>query len=429
MTTQRLQALAGCETAEMRRVAERESVTTAVLMNALAEGSVVIPANPRHKMLDAQGIGSALRTKVNANIGTSIGSPGIEYEMKKLSTALEAGADAVMDLSSSNTDDIIEMRRRVVALSPVPVGTVPVYEVAVQAREKQGRAIDFGIDDLFRAVQRQAEDGVDFITVHCGLTREAVERLKNQTRVAGIVSRGGALIAAWMCHNRKENPLYEYYDRLLEIAREYDVTLSLGDALRPGCTADATDRAQMQELIILGELVQRAWDKGVQVMVEGPGHVPLDQIETNVRIQKSVCRDAPFYVLGPLVTDIALGYDHITSAIGGALAAYYGADFLCYVTPSEHLGLPTPRDVRQGVIASRIAAHAADVARRVGGACERDHALSEARRNLDWKTQVEMAIDPVRARQMRRARNPEYTDECSMCGEYCALRVFRQYVE
>ncbi len=421
--TQRMAARAGRETPAMRRVAEREGLPVETIMAGLAQGTIVIPANVNHAGLDPMGIGRGLRTKVNANLGTSPNFRDVEEEMAKLRVALEAGADAVMDLSTGRSADIDRSRRAFLERSPVPVGTVPIYQASVEAVERRGSALDMTVDDLFEVIERQCRDGVDFITVHCGVTLEAVARLRREGRICEIVSRGGALLAAWMLHHGRENPLYEQFDRLLEIARRYDVTLSLGDGLRPGCLADATDRAQIQELIILGELTERAWEAGVQVMIEGPGHVPLDQVEANVLLEKRLCHGAPFYVLGPLVTDVAAGHDHIAGAIGGAVAAAAGADMLCYVTPAEHLGLPDARDVREGVIAFRIAAHAGDLAKKVKGAWEWDAEMSRARKALDWERQIALALDPQEARRYREERNPRHMVECTMCSAYCALRV------
>ncbi|MDN5345444.1 MAG: phosphomethylpyrimidine synthase, partial [Clostridia bacterium] len=389
-------------------------------------GRVVIPANKNHTNLEPCGIGRGLRTKVNANLGTSTAYPDLEPELEKLREALDAGADAVMDLSTGG--DINECRRQVIAHSPVAVGTVPIYQATVEAQEKYGALVEMTADDLFRVIEMQAADGVDFITVHCGVTLEVVDRLRREGRLADIVSRGGSFLTGWMLHHGEENPLYAQYDRLLAIARRYDVTLSLGDGLRPGCLADATDRAQIQELIILGELVDRAREAGVQAMVEGPGHVPLNQVQANMLLEKRLCHEAPFYVLGPLVTDVAPGYDHITAAIGGALAAAAGADFICYVTPAEHLGLPTLTDVREGVIAARIAGHAADLAKGYPGAMEWDREMARARKALDWERQLELAIDPRKARQYRQDRNEASTVACSMCGDFCAMRLVGEYL-
>lgn len=410
----------------MERVAAREKRSPEFIREGVAAGRIVIPANRNHHGLDPQGIGAGLRTKVNANIGTSPRCPDPQQELVKLRAALEAGADAVMDLSTGG--DLDALRRQAVAESPVPVGTVPIYQAAIEALKRHGSIVAMNAEEIFQVIERHAADGVDFITVHCGVTRESVNRLRRQGRVTDIVSRGGCFILGWMLHHDAENPLYAQFDRLLDICLKYDVTLSLGDGLRPGCLADATDRAQLQELIILGELVDRARERGVQVMVEGPGHVPLDQVAANVKLQKSLCRGAPFYVLGPLVTDIAPGYDHIVAAIGGAVAAMAGADFICYVTPAEHLGLPTPEDVREGVIAARIAGHAADIVKGVPGAWEQDLAISRARKALDWDKQIALAIDPQKARRLREERNPAGMRECTMCGEFCAMRLVAEFL-
>jgi len=410
---------------QMQAVARAESVEVEAVRQGIADGKVVVPANVNHKNLVPCGVGAGLATKVNANIGTSSDYGDTATELEKLRVALEAGADAVMDLSTGG--DIPAIRRAIIAASPRPIGTVPVYQAGVAAIEAHGAIVRMSVDDIFDAIEAHAREGVDFVTVHCGVTQGAIERLKQQGRVTDIVSRGGAFMVGWMLHNDRENPLYEEYDRLLAIAREYDVTLSLGDGMRPGSLADATDRTQVEELITLGELVERARAAGVQVMVEGPGHIPLDQIEMNIRLQKSLCKDAPFYVLGPLVTDIAAGYDHITSAIGGALAAMAGADFLCYVTPSEHLAIPDADDVREGVMASRIAAHAADIVKGIPGAAERDRKMSEARKRLDWEEQARLALDPEKVGRVHRQRATAGA-ACSMCGQFCAMDLVAQYL-
>ncbi|UNC91442.1 phosphomethylpyrimidine synthase ThiC [Candidatus Contubernalis alkaliaceticus] len=425
--TQLVSAKQGRITHEMEKVASKEQVDIQALMESVACGQVVIPANPRHVNLEPEGFGKGLKTKVNANIGISMEFKEREPELEKLKAAVEAGAHAVMDLSTGPY--INEIRREIIKSSPVPVGTVPVYQVAVSARQEYGSVTAVPEENFLKVIEEQAKEGVDFMTVHCGITLESLERLKEQDRVLPLVSRGGAIMAAWMIRHGKENPYFRYYDQLLELALEYDVTLSLGDGFRPGCVSDATDRPQIQELLILGELVDRAREKGVQVMVEGPGHVPLDQIAANVQLQKRICREAPFYVLGPLVTDIAPGYDHIVSAIGGTVAAAAGADFLCYVTPAEHLGLPDAQDVREGVMASRIAAHAADLVKGVKGAAEKDLSMAKARRDLDWETQFSLAIDPVKAKAVWERKNPEKKETCSMCGEYCALRVVEDHLK
>jgi phosphomethylpyrimidine synthase len=418
------QARKGIVTPEMEKVAAAEGVTTQYLLDEIALGHVIIPVNKNHRTITPMGIGRGLSTKINANIGTSKDCSNLDEELKKLDVAIAAGAHTVMDLSTGG--DINAIRREVLKRSTVPVGTVPLYQAAIEATKNNKKIVDMTADDMFRVIQQQAEDGVDFVTVHCGLTREAAQRLKNEGRIMNVVSRGGSFTVAWMIHNKKENPLYEQYDRLLDIAAAYDMALSLGDGMRPGCIADATDRCQIQELITLGELAQRAMQRGVQVMIEGPGHVPIDQIATNMQLQKRLCHGAPFYVLGPLVTDSAPGYDHITSAIGGAIAAMHGADYLCYVTPAEHLRLPTIEDVREGVIACKIAAHAADIAKGNRRALERDLTMAKYRKALDWEGQIQTSLDPERARAMRDSRKPTDSDVCTMCGEFCAIKVLNQ---
>lgn len=418
-------ARSGSISPEMKLVAEAEGVAPEFIRQGIADGNIVIPANRNHQLSQYCGIGKGLRVKVNANIGTSTDYGDMESELEKLRVAIEYESDTVMDLSTGG--DLSAIRRAILKESAIPLGTVPIYQAGIDTIERRGAIVHMTPDDLFQVIEEQAAEGVDFVTVHCGVTRTAIERLKRQKRVTDVVSRGGAILLGWILHNEQENPLYEQYDRLLEIAREFDVTLSLGDGLRPGSLADATDRAQVEELLILGELVERAWDAGVQVMVEGPGHVPLDQITTNVQLEKAICKGAPFYVLGPLVTDIAAGYDHISGAIGGAIAALAGADFLCYVTPSEHLGLPDLDDVKEGVIASRIAAHAADIAKGVKGAWERDRRMSVARKNLDWEEQVRLGLDPKKARRVHEQHATSGT-ACSMCGDLCALKLASDFL-
>lgn len=410
---------------QMEAVARAEGLEAEVVRERIARGTVVIPANVNHPGLNPRGVGEGLATKVNANIGTSSDYGDVDTELEKLRAATEAGVDAVMDLSTGG--DISAIRRAIIAATSLPVGTVPIYQAGVDAIERHGAIVDMKEDDLFAAIEEHARDGVDFMVIHCGVTLAAIERLKKQGRTADIVSRGGAFLTGWILHNGRENPLYAHFDRVLDIAREYDVTLSLGDGMRPGSLADATDRAQIEELLTIGELVQQAWGAGVQVMVEGPGHIPIDQIETNIRLQKSICKGAPFYVLGPLVTDIAAGYDHITAAIGGALAAVAGADFLCYVTPSEHLAIPDAEDVREGVMASRIAAHAADIVKGVKGAAERDRQMALARKRLDWVEQARLALDPEKVRKVHEER-ASASSACSMCGKYCAMDLVGQYL-
>lgn len=425
--TQLKDARSGVITPEMKIVAEKEEVDQKWLRDQVATGRVAIPANRRHRRLVPCGIGEGLFVKVNANIGTSSDKSILEEEVAKLRVSMEAGADAVMDLSTGSR--INATRERILAESTLPVGTVPIYQAVVETVEEKGGLTHLTVDKLFDVIEKQAQEGVDFITVHCGLTRAALEMLKKQRRITDIVSRGGSFLTTWMLHHDRENPLYEHYDRLLDIALKYDVTLSLGDGLRPGCLADATDRAQIHELMTLGHLTQLAWERDVQVMIEGPGHVPLDQIELNMKLQKSLCNHAPFYVLGPLVTDIAAGYDHVACAIGGALAGMAGADFLCYVTPAEHLCLPSVEDVREGVVVTRIAAHAADIAKGNRIAIDRDRKMAVARKNLDWKTQMELAIDPVKARRYREQNPPSEEDVCTMCGKYCAIRQVKEYFQ
>jgi len=422
--TQMESARKGVITPEMESAAAAEGLSPEYIMRGVAEGVIALNKNRVHGIAPLA-VGRGTRTKINANIGTSKDNVDIEGELAKLRAATELGADAVMDLSTGGP--IKEIRRRLLQESAVAVGTVPIYQAAVEAAETKGSIVELTADDLFRVIEEQGKEGVDFITVHCGVTQESIAKLKQQGRILDVVSRGGAFTVEWMVYNGRQNPLYEEYDRLLEIAKRYDMVLSLGDGLRPGCLADATDRAQITELVSLGELAERAWDAGVQVMVEGPGHVPINQVETNIKIQKALCKGAPFYVLGPLVTDTAPGYDHITSAIGGAIAGMAGADFLCYVTPAEHLRLPTLEDVKEGVVASRIAAHAADVAKGVPGAIEKDIAMARARKALDWQAQIALSINPERAASMHTHGQGEGSDACTMCGEFCAIKHVQDY--
>ncbi len=405
----------------MSLCAEAEGVLPEKIRLDIANGHTVITRN-RKRDITPLAVGAGLKTKINANIGSSGDSFVLSDELEKMFAAISAGADAVMDLSTGG--NIIEFRREILKNSTVPVGTVPLYEAFQPVMESGADAGGFDPEYLFEVIERQCEEGVDFITVHCGLTLEALRRMNRQKRIMGVVSRGGSLIASWMIKNNRENPLYEQYERLLRIAKKNDVVLSLGDGLRPGCLADATDRAQVSELITLGELQKKALEEGVQVIIEGPGHVPINQVETNIKLQKSVCNGAPFYVLGPLVTDIAPGYDHITSAIGGAIAAAAGADFLCYVTPAEHLRLPSVNDVREGVIASKIAAHAADIAKGVRGALDMDIIMSKNRRAMNWEAQYDCSLDPGKARSMRSSL-PSLKDDkvCSMCSSYCSIKL------
>ena len=415
-------------TKEIKQVAKDEGLSSNVVRRRLAEGRIVITKNlARKETIKPLGIGEGLRVKINANIGTSPEICDIDMEVRKAKIAIEAGADAIMDLSTGG--EIDEVRRTLMKTSPIAFGTVPIYQAGINAQRKEGAIIHMTEDDMFNAIETHVKDGVDFITVHCGVTKDSVERLIRQDRLLGIVSRGGTFLAAWIKHHGKENPLYENFDYLLEIAKEYDVTLSLGDGLRPGCVHDATDRPQIEELIILGELVERARKAGVQSMVEGPGHIPLDQIDANVRLEKSLCGNAPFYVLGPIVTDVAPGYDHMVGAIGGAIAAIAGADFLCYVTPAEHIALPSVEDVKEGVMITRIAAHAADLVRRREAAAKWDYEMSKARAELNWEKQFKLALDPEKIQRIRQERSPKKSVEaCTMCGEFCAIRLLKRYV-
>lgn len=426
MKNQLVTARKGTITPALKRIAADEGIAADALRELVATGKAVILENNRHKGFVPKGVGKGLSIKVNANLGTSPERVDIELELEKLRVATEAGADTVMDLSIGG--DLHEIRKTIIAHSKIPIGTVPIYQAAVQTVKKRKTITKMDPNELFDVIEQHGTDGVDFITVHCGVNRRSIERLKKQGRITDIVSRGGAFLTEWMIVNERENPLYEQFDRLCAIAKKYDMTLSLGDGLRPGCTADATDRAQVQELIVLGELCAEAQEQGVQVMIEGPGHVPLNQIEANILLQKKLCNEAPFYVLGPIVTDIAPGYDHITAAIGGALAGYHGADFICYVTPSEHLGLPAMEDVREGVVVARIAAHAADLAKGRPEAVERNAAMSRCRKALDWEGQIKLAIDPDKIRNFRKERSL-HDDVCSMCGEYCAMKIVKDYLK
>ncbi len=417
--TQMEAARKGIVTLEMEKVAAKENRSVDELLPLIAAGKVVIPANRLHTCINPNGIGSMLKTKINVNLGVSRDCKDYDVEMQKVMSAVDLGAEAIMDLSShGNTQPF---RRKLTHECPAMIGTVPVYDAVIHYQRDLNTLT---AKDFIDVVRLHAEDGVDFVTLHCGITRKTIEQIKSGKRKMNIVSRGGSLIFAWMSMTGEENPFYEYYDEILDICREYDVTISLGDACRPGCLADATDSVQIEELIRLGELTQRAWDKDVQVMVEGPGHVPMDQIAANMKVQQTICKGAPFYVLGPLVTDIAPGYDHITAAIGGAIAAMNGAAFLCYVTPAEHLALPNVEDVHEGIIASKIAAHAADIAKGIPGARDQDDRMADARRKLDWDAQWKECLDPERAKAVRDSRAPEddHSDTCSMCGKFCAVR-------
>jgi len=418
-STQIEAARMGIVTPELEIVAAKENRSVDELLPLLAEGKMVIPANIHHTSIDPNGVGGMLRTKVNVNLGISRDCKDYNIEMKKVMRAVELGAESIMDLSSHG--DTQPFRRKLCTECPAMIGTVPVYDSVIHYQRDLNTLT---AQDFLDVIRMHAEDGVDFVTLHCGITRKTIEQIKNGTREMNIVSRGGSLVFAWMTMTGEENPFYEYFDEIVEICREHDVTISLGDACRPGCLADATDNCQIEELIRLGELTDRAWARDVQVMIEGPGHVPMDQIEANMKIQETLCKGAPFYVLGPLVTDIAPGYDHITAAIGGAIAAWSGAAFLCYVTPAEHLALPNVDDVHDGIIASKIAAHAADIAKGIPGARDQDDRMAKARRKLDWDAQWLEALDPETAKAIRESRMPEedHSDTCSMCGKFCAVR-------
>lgn len=423
-TTQMDAARKGILTKELMEVAGQEQWEPEKLRELVAEGKVAIPANKNHTCLKPSGIGSMLRTKINVNLGTSRDLNDLEMELQKVKDAVLMGAESIMDLSSFG--DTQKFRRKLTGECPAMIGTVPIYD-AVVYYHKPLREIT--AEEWIRIVEMHAEDGVDFMTIHVGINRQTARRFKDAKRLTNIVSRGGSIIFAWMEMTGEENPFYEHYDRILEICQKHDVTLSLGDACRPGCIEDASDISQVEELVTLGELTRKAWEKDVQVIIEGPGHMPLDQIAANMKIQQTICKGAPFYVLGPLVTDIAPGYDHITAAIGGAIAAAAGAAFLCYVTPAEHLKLPDEADVKEGIIAARIAAHAADIAKGIKGAGDWDHKMSDARKRLDWETMFQLAIDPEKARRYRAMSKPEKEDTCSMCGNFCAMKNMNRILD
>lgn len=423
-TTQMDAAKKGIVTKEMQIVAEKEKIDVNVLMQRVAEGKIAIPANKNHKSLDPEGIGQGLKTKINVNLGISKDCCNIEQELEKVKIAIDMKAEAIMDLSCFGKTE--EFRQKLVEMSKAMIGTVPMYD-AVGFYDKELK--DISAKEFLKVVRKHAEDGVDFVTIHAGINRETVEVFKRNKRLTNIVSRGGSLLYAWMELNNQENPFYEYYDELLDICEEYDLTLSLGDACRPGSIHDATDACQIKELMILGELTLRAWERNVQVMIEGPGHMALNEIEANMLLEKKLCHGAPFYVLGPLVTDIAPGYDHITSAIGGTIAAMHGADFLCYVTPAEHLRLPNLDDMKEGIIASKIAAHAADIANNIPGARQWDDDMSQARQALDWNKMFELAIDPEKAKRYRQESMPEHEESCTMCGKMCSMRNMNKVMQ
>lgn len=424
MATQMESAKRGQITEEMRIVAEYEGESAEVICQRIAEGTVIITRNVVRENVHPLGIGKGLRTKVNANVGTSQDLCDPNLEVEKAKVAVKYGADTVMDLSTAG--DLDKIRQAIIKAVKVPVGTVPIYQAAIEAAKKKGSIIHMTEDDIFNTIEKHAKDGVDFMTVHCGVTQQIVKKLAEHPRLMGLVSRGGTFLAAWILHHNEENPLYANYDYLLEIARKYDFAISLGDGLRPGCIFDSTDWAQVQELLTIGELVERARAANVQAMVEGPGHLPLQDVAANVQLEKSICKGAPFYVLGPVVTEVAPGYDHIVGAIGGALAGFAGADFLCYVTPAEHLGLPTLEDVKEGVIAAKIAAHAADIAKLGAKASAQDLAMAKARASLDWKGQFENAIDPEKAKKIHGRIKPKSPETCSMCSKYCAIKILKE---
>lgn len=423
-TTQMDAARKGIITKEMEAVAKKEQMDVKTLIEYMAKGQIIIPCNKRHISIEPNGIGQALTTKINVNLGISRDCKDLDVEIEKVNNAVKMGAESIMDLSSFG--DTRLFRKRLTSECPAMIGTVPIYDAVVYYHKPLK---DITAKEWLDIIKMHAEDGVDFMTIHCGMNRETANKFKRNKRLTNIVSRGGSIIFAWMEMTGEENPFYQYYDEVLDICQEYDITMSLGDACRPGCLKDASDISQIEELLVLGELTKRAWEKNVQVMVEGPGHMPLDQIEANMRIQKSICQGAPFYVLGPLVTDIAPGYDHITSAIGGAIAAAYGASFLCYVTPAEHLRLPSLEDVKEGIIASRIAAHAADIAKGIKGAIQWDHEMSRARKNLDWEQMFQLSLDPEKARRYREEAKPEKEDTCSMCGNFCAMKNMNRILD
>jgi len=416
-TTQMDAARKGIVTREMEIVAKSENMAIQELRALVAEGKVAIPANKNHKSLVPQGVGQGLKTKINVNLGISKDCDDIDKEMEKVKVALDMKAEAIMDLS--NYGKTAKFREKLVEMSTAMIGTVPMYDV-VGFYDKELK--DISVDEFFKVVEKHAQDGVDFVTIHAGLNRETINTFKRNKRITNIVSRGGSLLFAWMELNQRENPFYEYFDRLLDICEKYDLTLSLGDACRPGSIADATDASQIKELMVLGELTKRAWERNVQVIIEGPGHMAINEIEANMLLQKRLCHGAPFYVLGPLVTDVAPGYDHITSAIGGAIAASYGADFLCYVTPAEHLRLPNLDDMKEGIVAIKIAAHAADIAKGIKGASQWDNEMSKARQELDWEKMFTLALDEEKPRKYRKESTPHHEDSCTMCGKMCSMR-------
>lgn len=423
-TTQMDAAKRGIVTKEMEIVAQKECMEISKLMNLVATGQVAIPANKNHKSLSPEGVGQDLKTKINVNLGISKDCYNIDAELEKVKKAVEMKAEAIMDLSCYGKTE--EFRRKLIDMSPAMIGTVPMYD-AIGFYDKELK--DITAEELLAVVEKHAKDGVDFMTIHCGINRETAKVFKRNPRLMNLVSRGGSLLFAWMQLNNKENPFYEHFDKVLDICEKYDVTISLGDACRPGCIEDSTDPSQIKELITLGELTKRAWERNVQIIIEGPGHMSLSEIKTNMLLEKKLCHNAPFYVLGPIVTDVAPGYDHITSAIGGAIAASFGADFLCYVTPAEHLRLPNIDDMKEGIIATKIAAHAADIAKGIPGARDWDNKMSRARRDLDWDTMFDLAIDPEKAKRYRAESIPEDEHTCTMCGKMCAVRNMNKVMD
>lgn len=424
--TQIKEAKKGNITPEMEYVSKKENMNVEKLRRKIARGKIVIPKNNNRNTI-ATGIGEGLHTKINANIGSSTEKEDVEIELQKLDTLVKYGADAVMDLSTGSK--LQEIREKIISKTNIPIGTVPIYEAGAITLKENKNVVDMDEDTIFKTITKQAKEGIDFITVHCGINKDNIQAVKDSERLMGIVSRGGALTAAWIMHNDKENPLYSEFDYLLEICREHDVTLSLGDGLRPGCNNDATDIAQIRELTTLGQLVKKSRENNVQVMVEGPGHVPIKQVKANIQIQKTICDYAPFYVLGPLVTDVAPGYDHITSAIGGSIAGASGADFLCYVTPAEHLAIPTVEQVKEGVIASKIAAQVADIAKEIPDTLQREYDMAIARENFNWEKQFELAIDGETARQIYENGDASEEEMCSMCGDFCAIKMVKDHTK
>jgi 5-hydroxybenzimidazole synthase len=424
--TQLSSALKGLVTPEMQQVATQEGVTPEYIRQGVAEGTILIPRNIGRQNITPTGIGKGLKTKVSASVGMYGSDASIAGEVAKIKAAVNAGTDSIMDLSVSG--DIDAMRKESLAATSTPLGTLPYYQAVAKAAGKYGTSLKMEVEELFEIIERQAEDGVDFLALHCGTTMEIIERAKREGRIDPLVSYGGSHLIGWMVHNRQENPLYEHYDRVLDIARKYDVTVSIADGMRPGCLADSLDGAQVQEMVMIGELVRRAREAGVQVMVKGPGHVPLNQLKATVTLQKSLCKGAPYFVFGPIVTDIAAGYDHISAAIGGAISAWAGAEFICYVTAAEHIGLPDVEQVREGVMAARIAAHAADLAKGLPSATKWDLELSQARKAMDWSKQIALAIDPQRAEYMHKTRSGDTASGCAMCGKFCAMEIVSKYM-